>query len=300
MSEQDEKAHDKLLKNIKNKHRRQKLFAELKHERNKQRHTERAQRAKEERADPSLKEERLAANVPDTIESKRVFDETIEDSIEGEDEFDDLFKSLGRDPKILLTTNAGAKKPAYEFADILMDFLPNVTFVKRKKEYNMKDMAKFCNNREFTHLIVINEDKKKVTGLTFIHLPEGPTFYFSVTSLMDTKEIRGHGRATNHIPELILNNFSTRLGKTVGRLFQSIFPSNPEIQGRQVITLHNQRDYIFFRRHRYLFKNEERVGLQELGPQFTLKLRRLQRGIKDEVEWEHRPDMERDKRKFYL
>lgn len=289
-----------ILKGIKNKHRRQKLFADIQREKAKARHTLRAERAKEERSDPNAKEERLTTNVPDTIESKRVFDETIGEELEGDDEFNEFFNNLNSDPKILLTTSEKAKKAAYEFADILMDFLPNVTFVKRKQEYNMKEMAKFCKNRDFTDLVVINEDKKKVTGLTFIHLPEGPTFYFSVSSLTDTKNILGHGRATDHIPELILNNFNTRLGKTVGRLFQSIFPHRPEIQGRQVITLHNQRDYIFFRRHRYVFRNEEKVGLQELGPQFTLKLRRLQRGIKNEIEWEHRPDMERDKRKFYL
>ena len=287
------------LKNIKNKQKRLKLFADLKQEKIKARHKLRNERAKEERSNPELKEERLAANIPETIESKRVFDETITQEVEGEDEFDQYFAS-SQEPKILLTTNANAKKPAYEFADLLMDFLPNVTIVKRTREFSMQDMAKFCKNRDYTDLVVINEDKKVVTGLTFIHLPEGPTFYFSVTSLTEGKKIAGHGRATDHIPELILNNFNTRLGKTVGRLFQSLFPHKPEFQGRQVITLHNQRDYIFFRRHRYIFRNEEKVGLQELGPQFTLKLRRLQKGIKDDVEWEHRPDMERDKRKFYL
>ncbi|RLV84288.1 Ribosome production factor 1 [Meyerozyma sp. JA9] len=287
------------IKRIKNKQRRQRVVSDLKHKHNKERHSLRKERAKEERANPQLREERIANNIPETLESKRVYDETVGADIEGTDEFQEYFENP-RDPKVMITTNANAKKQAYEFADIMMDFLPNSTFVKRKKAYNMKEMAKFCANREYTDLVVINEDKKKVNGLTIMHLPEGPTFYFSVTSLVDTKRIEGHGRATDHIPELVLNNFNTRLGKTVGRLFQSMFPHRPEIQGRQVVTLHNQRDYIFFRRHRYVFRNEEKVGLQELGPQFTLKLRRLQRGIKDEVEWEHRPDMERDKRKFYL
>lgn len=301
MSEPNEtRKTSEVLKNIKNKQRRQKVFAALQAEKSKARHKARAARAKEERAAPELKEARLAANVPETIELKRVFDETIAAEVEGEDEFFELFNRTQRDPKVLITTNANAKKSAYEFADILTEFVPNVTFIKRKREYLMKDMAGYCAKRDFTDLIVINEDKKKVNGLTFIHLPEGPTFYFSVTSLITTDRIKGHGRATSHIPELILNNFNTRLGKTVGRLFQAIFPAQPEIQGRQVLTLHNQRDYIFFRRHRYVFRNEEKVGLQELGPQFTLKLRRLQKGIKEEIEWEHRPDMERDKRKFYL
>lgn len=295
-----ERKTSEILKSIKNKHRRQKVFQAIQVEKFKERHKLRAARAKEERENPELKEERLKNNVPETIESKRVFDETIAAEVEGEDEFAELFSQSDRQPKTLITTSEGARRGAFEFADVLADVMPDVTFVKRKPGYLMKDMAEFCNNREYSDMIVINEDKRKVTGLTFIHLPEGPTYYFSVTSLVLTSQIRGHGRATSHTPELILNNFNTRLGKTVGRLFQAIFPAQPEIVGRQVITLHNQRDYIFFRRFRYVFKNDEKVGLQELGPQFTLKLRRLQKGIKEDVEWEHRPDMERDKRKFYL
>ncbi|ANB12220.1 Rpf1p [Sugiyamaella lignohabitans] len=289
----------KRLKNVKNKQRRQKLFATIRHEQNKARHTTRKERAKEELKDPTLKEERLAENVTQTIESKRVFDETVNAPVEGDDQFQSYFD--GRPPKVLITTNKNAHKEAYEFSELLLEILPGYSnFVKRKPQFEMKDIAKFCANRNYTDVIVINEDKKAVNGLTFMHLPEGPTFYFSVSSLVKTERISGHGRATAHIPELILNNFSTRLGQTVGRLFQSLFPHRPEFEGRQVVTLHNQRDFIFFRRHRYLFKNEERVGLQELGPQFTLRLRRVQKGIRDEIEWQHRPEMDKEKKKFYL
>jgi len=68
-----------------------------------------------------------------------------------------------------------------------------------------------------------------------------------------------------------------------------MFPSSPECHGRQVVTFHNQRDFIFFRRYRYVFERipsstEERpvVGkarLQEIGPRFTLRLRWLQKGL---------------------
>jgi len=46
-----------------------------------------------------------------------------------------------------------------------------------------------------------------------------------------------------------------------------LLPKQPEFKGRQVVTLHNQRDFIFFRRHRYVFKdgtyplNDERLTL---------------------------------------
>ena len=62
-------------------------------------------------------------------------------------------------------------------------------------------------------------------------------------------------------------------------MFQTCFPPLPEFQGRQVVTLHNQRDFLFFRRHRYAFRSTEKVALQEIGPRFTLKLRWLKKGI---------------------
>lgn len=34
-------------------------------------------------------------------------------------------------------------------------------------------------------------------------------------------------------------------------MIQSLFPQDPEFKGRRVVTFHNQRDFIFFRHHRY-------------------------------------------------
>ncbi|QOU18034.1 hypothetical protein BRETT_001476 [Brettanomyces bruxellensis] len=294
------KAESDILKKIKNKQLRSQIYGEMKKQEEKEKLKLRRERRKEELEHPELKEKRLTENVPATIDSKRVFDETVNAQVEGQDDFEEYFKNPEKDPKILLTTNAHAHKQAYEFAAMLVEIIPNTTFVKRKRQYSMKDMAKYCTHREFTHLIVINEDKKEVNGMTLIHLPEGPTFYFSINSLVKRKQITGHGSPTDHIPELILNNFTTRLGKTVARLFHSLFPHRPEFQGRQVITLHNQRDYIFFRMHRYIFQENKRVGLQELGPEFTLRLRRIQKGIKGEVAWEYTTAMYKDKKKFYL
>ena len=65
-------------------------------------------RAKEEE-NPELREERIAANIPDTIDSKRIYDETIAAEVEGDDEFQSYFTNLLEEPKILLTTSANAK-----------------------------------------------------------------------------------------------------------------------------------------------------------------------------------------------
>lgn len=79
-----------------------------------------------------------------------------------------------------------------------------------------------------------------------------------------------------------------------------------EFEGRRVCTFHNQRDFIFFRQHRYIFADEgKKVRLQELGPRFTLKLKWVLAGTFDtkegEYEWFHkRHMMETSRRKFNL
>lgn len=56
------------------------------------------------------------------------------------------------------------------------------------------------------------------------HLPIGPTAFFRVSSFQPGSKIPGHGRPTSHIPELILNNFTTRIGRRTGRFLGSLFP----------------------------------------------------------------------------
>nr|KMM67250.1 ribosome production factor 1 [Coccidioides posadasii RMSCC 3488] len=186
----------------------------------------------------------------------------------------------------------------------------------------IREISKFASNRNYTALVVVEEDQKRVSGLTVVHLPVGPTFHFSVSNWVEGKKLPGHGNPTGHWPELILNNFRTPLGLLTAHLFRTLFPPQPDLIGRQVVTLHNQRDYIFVRRHRYVFRDKReteksvvdadgneikgvegiRAGLQELGPRFTLKLRRIDKGIqrRSGQEWEWKGRMEKQRTKFQL
>ncbi|KAF8196652.1 anticodon-binding protein [Mycena galopus ATCC 62051] len=243
------------------------------------------------------KKKRLAENVPRTLDNTREFDpsfltaepssssaqeETAQDI--AADPFASYFSSTDDPsvpPKILITTSPKATKATFDFCDELVGIFPGAEFIRRKKGkgFEVGRIAGWAAGRGYKHMCVVNEDTKKPNAITLIHLPNGPTAYFKLTSVQLTKEIYGHARATPHDPELILNNFVTRLGHAVGRMFQTLFPPLPEFQGRQVVTLHNQRDFLFFRRHRYAFRSTEKVALQEIGPRFTLKLRSLRKGI---------------------
>jgi ribosome production factor 1 len=169
-------------------------------------------------------------------------------------------------------------------------------------------------------LLVLDERSKVATGLVVSRLPAGPSAAFKMTSSELSADIAGHGVPTAHVPEVFLNGFGTRLGRRVGRLIASLFPREAQVEGRRLCTFHNQRDFIFFRQHRYIFAAGAgagagagaagagagtRVRLQELGPRFTLKLKYLLNGVADakggEYEWFHKRHlMETSRRKFNL
>jgi len=155
-------------------------------------------------------------------------------------------------PRILLTTSPHATQTTHAFMRELRSVLPGGEVYKRLKGrgFEVGRIARWAAKREFKAMVIVNEDHKAPNAITVINLPAGPTAYFKLTSVVLGQQIGGHARASPHSPELILNNFSTLLGMNIGRLFGSLFPPMPQFRGRQVVTLHNQRDFLFFRRHR--------------------------------------------------
>uniref|UniRef100_A0AAY4DZY7 Ribosome production factor 1 n=1 Tax=Denticeps clupeoides TaxID=299321 RepID=A0AAY4DZY7_9TELE len=258
-----------------------------------------------------LKQEKRKVAVVDTQMFIRIYDETTvnpEDEEvafdEGTDEFSSYFNRL-TNPKVLITTSDRPRGRTVRFCEQLSTAVPD-SHVYYRRGLALKRVIPQCISRGFTFLIVINEDRKVPNGMVLCHLPNGPTAHFKVSSVRLRKEMKRRGKdPTEHSPEVILNNFTTRLGHSIGRMFAALFPHDPQFIGRQVATFHNQRDFIFFRFHRYIFKNEKKVGIQELGPRFTLKLRSLQKGTFDskygEYEWVHkRHEMDSSRRKFHL
>nr|POE56736.1 ribosome production factor 1 [Quercus suber] len=239
--------------------------------------------------------------------------------------FPSLFTGSDREPKVLVTTSINST--LHWEAQLLTTLFPGSSYIRRTAhfhsyKYSIREISKFASGRDYTHVVVLTEEYKKPKGLDIVHLPEGPMFHFSISNWVEGAKLPGHGNPTNHYPELILNGFRTPLGIVAAHLFRSLFPPRPEIQGRQVVTLHNQRDYIFFRRHRYVFRDKRgseksiqgadgktikgvediRAGLQELGPRFTLKLRRVDKGIQraSGQEWEWKAHDEKMRTKFSL
>ncbi len=328
-----------------NKLRRQELFVKQKKEKESQRRDERFRRKREEDKNPELKSQRLARNVPVTIDSKRVWDEVdseglgasvdvgvlkrrkleqaeaeaaaaeadaqLEEENEDDDEddkdsmldpsdeddedgdqdseddekpnrrhrapsnapslapslapsttstqldltpdslalqFPTLFNSEPPPmPKILITTSLNSTLHAE--AELLTSLFPNSVYIRRTQhryahKYSLREICRFASARNFTAVLVLKEDAKRPTGLSIVHLPSGPTLTFSISNWLPGSKIPGHGNATQSWPELNLQGYNTTVGLLTARVFQTLFPPQPEFEGRQVVTMHNHRDYV--------------------------------------------------------
>ncbi|XP_076044351.1 ribosome production factor 1-like [Oratosquilla oratoria] len=294
------------VSNIKNKARRQNAFVKLKKEKRKVKRSKLAVRIKTELrmgSDAPPKKE------PHTIDSLREPDHTVvedeDEELEQEEATDSYaaYYSKSYVPKLLITCSDNPHSKTIAFIRELCRIIPG-SEPRWRKRSSIKKMVKSAAKEGFTDIIVVNEDKRIPNGLLVIHLPEGPTALFRLSNVRVCKDIhRKFQEISPHRPEVILNNFRTRLGRVIARMLGALFHYEPEFKGRQVCTFHNQRDYIFFRHHRYEFKTEfKKVKLRELGPRFTLRLQWLQQGaFEGDYEWVlKRHDMETSRRRFFL
>ena len=136
------------------------------------------------------------------------------------------------------------------FVKELTRIIPNSNPLWRQKT-SIKKMIKQAQDNGYSDIMIINENNRMPNGLVVTHLPDGPTAHFKLSNVKVTKEIRRDWREiSDHRPEIILTNFTTRLGHSVARMLASLFHYDPEFKGKRAVTFHNQRDYIFFRHHR--------------------------------------------------
>ena len=155
---------------IKNKIKREQIYHKLKSEKSRAKLKQRLKQKKEEENNPELKAQRLAENVPATLETLREADETLvgdDEEVfmdEDTDEFASYFQQ-GMEPKILITTSKRASAHVYDFAKEFTGIFPDAQFVKRGSQFDVKRIVEIGIEREYTDVMIINEDRKKASNL---------------------------------------------------------------------------------------------------------------------------------------
>jgi len=84
-------------------------------------------------------------------------------------------------------------------------------------------------------------------------------------------------------PHIILENFTTDLGKRVGNILKCLFPT-PRSDSKRVVTFANNEDFISFRHHMYSKTSHEKIALHEVGPRFEMRLYQIRLGTLDQLD----------------
>jgi len=89
-----------------------------------------------------------------------------------------------RTPKILITT--GINRTLHKEAELLTNLFPHSVYIPRSSHryshrFSVREISSFAANRNFTAVLILKEDLKRISGLDVVHLPAGPTFHFSIS-----------------------------------------------------------------------------------------------------------------------
>ena len=90
--------------------------------------------------------------------------------------------------------------------------MPNSFFYPRKK-FKMSQICKFAQEKNFTHVVSINEHNKTLYSISYAVISNGGTFEYRIKNYVPSYDIFNKGNPTGFCPELILKNFNTGLGR---------------------------------------------------------------------------------------
>ncbi len=133
--------------------------------------------------------------VPRTLENTRIPDETIvlpdDEEVLQDEKTDELsmYFDLKATPKVLILSILKPSSSTHLFMKELVKCIPN-SEVRDRRGVDLKKLVPEAVARDFTDIVVVNEDRKVPNGLLMIHLPEGPTAHFKLTSFKRGYEIR--------------------------------------------------------------------------------------------------------------
>eukprot|EP00659_Diplonema_papillatum_P010395 gene10395-16011_t len=192
-----------------------------------------ARREKRKKERVELGEAAAPKLVPKTIDNMREGDDTFVQSSDEEvaaDEADDEYYEYYNadvEPLILITTGTSPCPRTRSFIPDLLSLFPNSQYFPRQA-YTVKQITQYAVNRGFTDVMIVGDSgggqKQRPYSLIVTHLPQGPSHWYRISSVVLHDEIKGAAERSEHYPQLILKGFGTRLGKRIRRQLDSMFP----------------------------------------------------------------------------
>ena len=200
---------------------------------------------------------------------------------------DDEYGDAGlEDPRVCVTTSRDPSSRLKQFVKEIKLLIPNSSRINRGNN-RVDELVASCRDSQFTDLVVVQETRGEPDGLVVCHLPHGPTAFFSLSHAVLRHDLEGGAEPMSEAyPHIIMNSFTTDLGKRLGNVLKCLFPV-PKTESKRVVTFHNVDDFISFRHHMYEKQGKDNVKLNEVGPRFEMRLFQLRLGTIDQKDAEN-------------
>lgn len=171
---------------------------------------------------------------------------------------------------LLLTTSRNPSSRLKQFTKSL-SLLLNGSVLQRGN-LNLTEISENLFN---TCLLIIEEVRGVPSTLIFSFFPYGPTFHFTIINFKMTNRIRKYKKNCY----LVLDGFTTDIGKRVFKMFQLLFPAVEN--AKRLLLVKNIDDVIYFR-HFFV----ENVLVNDCL-QFGLRLFKISKGVygSEEEDW---------------
>jgi U3 small nucleolar ribonucleoprotein protein IMP4 len=181
------------------------------------------------------------------------------------------------EPSVCITTSRDPSSRLKQFAKEVKLLIPNSVRINRGNN-RVDELMDSSRQSEFTDVVIVQETRGEPDGLVIVHLPMGPTAFFSLSNAVLRHDLEPPAAPMSEAyPHIILNNFNTELGRRVGNILKCLFPV-PRHDTKRVITFANDNDFISFRHHMFSKASHDSVTLHEVGPRFEMRLYQIRLG----------------------
>ena len=200
---------------------------------------------------------------------------------------DDEYGDAGLlEPRVCVTTSRDPSSRLKQFAKEIKLLFPNSVRINRGNN-RVDELMESCRQSEFSDVVIVQETRGQPDGLVVVHLPLGPTAFFSLSGAVMRHDLDPPAAPMSEAyPHLILHNFNSDLGKRAANILKCLFPV-PRPDSKRVITFSNDNDFISFRHHMYSKPLHDKVELHEVGPRFEMRLYQIRLGTLEQKEAEN-------------
>jgi len=112
--------------------------------------------------------------------------ETLKD--EANDEFSGHFNCASK-PKVLITSSNRPSLKTHLLMRELCYCIPD-SLVLTRTGFDLKKLVSEASGRNYTYIIIVNEDRKIPNGMLIVHLPEGPSAHFKLSGFKRGYDIK--------------------------------------------------------------------------------------------------------------